>query len=209
MFSDTRIIFGDLTDCLHELNNCKDTPVKVRREFARFISLTQQLTEVMRKEYKAKTQINWEASIFDGWNKTTELFKKLRRTDYHESPVIINVKEKQYYLAAILEDENGKEHKGYFVASVLWGLGDPFSTKMPGDMKLLMYDENMNQIEDEGPEFSEYEYVLHSRTDEIEKAIQNAGQEDIYILCNECYAVMKKYYDFYTKQLQINTKRIQ
>lgn len=200
------MIFGDIRDCLQELETSKNTPVKVRREFARFITLTQQLTEVMRKEFKGITNNDWIASSFEGWNAITDLFKKLRRTDYHESPVIINVRERQHYLAAILEDDVGNEHKAYMTVSTTWGLGDPFSTKLPGDMKVIMYDENMNPLEDEEPEFVEYEYILHPRTEEILRAIEKIGQDNIHILCKEAFSIIEKYNEFYRKQLKKHWK---
>ncbi|HYF81870.1 MAG TPA: hypothetical protein VEB00_02420 [Clostridia bacterium] len=131
MISDSQMTFGDLTDSLKELQNNRNSPVSVRRAFARFLTLAQQLTETMRKEYKSHTGEDWEAVKFDKWDNTTKLFKKLRRSDYHEFPVVINVRESQYYIAEVLDDEEGNEYNGYIIPQVIWGLGDPFSEHIP------------------------------------------------------------------------------
>lgn len=115
---DTDLVFRDLEDSLNELKLSRKSPVNVRRQFGRFLTLTQQLTEMMRKEFERSTGHKWKAAEFAEWNTVTDLFKKLRRTDYHESPVVINVKESQHFLVDTHEDESGEEYGGYLTFQV-------------------------------------------------------------------------------------------
>jgi hypothetical protein len=201
MISDTRLIFGDLTDSLRELNENRNSPVKIRRAFGRFITYSQQLTETMRREF-SNAGGKWEPKNISGWNENTDLFKKLRNIDYHGFPAIIHVRESQHYLAAVLENEEGEEFKSYLITQVEWGLGDPFSEQIPGDMTLLIYDEDMNPIDDAKPEFIEYEFILYPRTEEISGVIEKAGTDDIHLLSERCYAVLEKYYDFFQIEIK-------
>ena len=45
----------------------------------------------MRKEFKAKTGLDWEAKEFGGWNAISELFKELRNMDEHVEPIILEI----------------------------------------------------------------------------------------------------------------------
>lgn len=118
---DTKLVFRDLEDSLNELKLSRKSPVNVRRQFGRFLTLTQQLTGMMRKECERLTGYKWGASEFGEWNSVTDLFKKLRRTDYHESPVVINVRESQHFLVNTYKDEFGEEYGGYLTFQVTWG----------------------------------------------------------------------------------------
>ena len=88
------LVFQDLADALNELRAQKSSPKLIRQAFGRFLTLSQQLTEIMRKKYKRLSGREWSAKSFDNWNVVTDLFKKLRREDYHEFPVLIHVKER-------------------------------------------------------------------------------------------------------------------
>lgn len=206
-FSDTKMIFGDLKAALEELKNNRKVPVTIRRAFGQFLTLTQQLTEAMRKEYKSLTGKEWNASSFSGWNKITELFKELRRTDYHEFPVVINVRESQYYVAEVYEDENGNELYGYMVPTVTWGLGDPFSETIPSGMSIVAYDENHQPIEGVEPEKIEYQFILHPRTKKIENLLKTIGTDDIHELSERCFESLKIYYEYYNDCVSNNRRK--
>jgi hypothetical protein len=101
-------------------------------------SLSQQLTEVMRKEYSDQFGKEWRANNFSGWNEVTALFKKLRRTAYHSYPITIGVKETQYFAVGdIFEDGVGTSE---VAVQGTWELGDPFSEHVPDGLKLLLAD---------------------------------------------------------------------
>jgi hypothetical protein len=121
----------------------------------------------------------------------------LRRTDYHEFPVVINVRESQYYISEVYEDENGNELYGYMVPTVTWGLGDPFSEKIPSGMSIVAYDENNQPIDGVAPEKIEYEFILHPRTTKIETLLKSIRKDDIHELSERCFETLNSYFEFY------------
>jgi hypothetical protein len=89
------VVFQDLADAYAELSSGSTSPKAVRRSFANFVNLSQQLTSHMRREYSEKKGEAWVASDFDGWNDITDLFKQLRNDDQHDRPISILVDETQ------------------------------------------------------------------------------------------------------------------
>jgi len=200
-------VFKDLKYTLKELNNKVSSPVEVRRNFGIFITLSQKLTEVMRKEFKAITSEDWQASKFEGWNDVANLFKELRREDYHEYPMTINVMEQQHYLHAIYEDEEGNELNEYFSPCVTWELGDPFATEIPigSTMTLLGYDEDKKPIGELIPEKVEYRYVVSPKTDKVDKMLKELEDEDVISLCTKCFEILEKYLEYYKAKIKETT----
>lgn len=203
----TDLVFRDLEDSLNVLKESKKSPVDVRRQFSRFITLTQQLTEMMRKEFEELTGHKWEASEFGEWNHVTELFKKLRRTDYHESPVVINVKENQRFLVDTYQDESGEEYGEYLTFQVTWGLDDPLASDISSELTPMFFDKNKAPIDNIKPDKIDYEFILAPKTDEIKKALELACSDDIHILSEKCFETLEKYYMFYKDRIRELTKK--
>lgn len=74
--SDVEVQYADLVASHDDLAAARKSPVKVRRAFSRFVDLTQELTAAMRREFKARTGLDWQASDFPGWNSVTDLFQE-------------------------------------------------------------------------------------------------------------------------------------
>jgi hypothetical protein len=197
--SDTEVVFRDLTSTAKELEDERGSPLKVRRLIGSFITLSQQLTEIMRKEFQELTGKKWEAGSFPGWNVVTELFKKLRRSDYHESPVIIHVQETQYFS---LGDIFGDDVKGGELASQgTWALGDPFSETIPEGIITMLDDPTTGQrIE---PKRRDFVFIFYPGTDEIKKAIEDTGLNDIHKLAQGCLKILTEYFVFYQRSLKV------
>ena len=135
---DSALIYGDLCHSYNELQQQKHSPVTVRRSFGNFIFLSQQLTTIMYKEFKAITGKTWEASKSGEWNAITDLFKKLRRTDFHEFPIIIHVRETQYIAAReVFHDDKISQ---LIAVQGTWELGDPFTENIPTGIETVMID---------------------------------------------------------------------
>jgi hypothetical protein len=107
---DTEIVFRDLSQAYKKLHESYESPNMVRFWFITFVTLTQKLTETMRKEYSAITTLKWKPVTFPGWNAVTEFFKELRNTDYHKLPIRIMIIQTQVYEGFRIDtDELGNE----------------------------------------------------------------------------------------------------
>lgn len=198
------IVMKDLEYTLQELKDSGASPVKVRRAFTRFITESQKLTESMRKEYSSITGLSWAASDFIGWNDITMLFKELRRTDYHESPVTIMIEETVYYLVAELEYEDGAVDKQYVVATSKYDIGAPFSDCSISMSKIIFYDENMIEVESDGPDKVEFKYSLNPCNTKLANLLELIGESDVIELSRMCYTVMRDYFEYYRNEIKLN-----
>jgi hypothetical protein len=110
--TDTEIVFRDLTKANKRLRHKHKNHDAIRRWFGAFVTQSQRLTEVMRKEYKGRTGKNWEAFKFPGWTPVTTLFKNLWKTDLHQVPIRIRIRGRQVHRGLIEEiskDDQGSE----------------------------------------------------------------------------------------------------
>ena len=87
---DTEIVFVDLQHSYEALVRERRSPVKFRRAFESYLMHSQQLTEVMRKEYPRYTASNWDASSFTGWDNSTRALKTLRNLTIHGTPLVLH-----------------------------------------------------------------------------------------------------------------------
>ncbi len=198
---DVELVFQDLADALNELKAQKSSPKLIRQAFGRFLTLSQQLTEIMRKEYKRLRGGEWSAKSFNNWNVVTDLFKKLRREDYHEFPALIQVKERQYFpIKAIFEDDKSSN---LVVIEGIWSLGNPFSTEPPDGIQLCIVDTKTGRPLDKTiePVKREYEFVLFPRTEEMCQAIEQAGSNNIHFLSERCFETLSEYVEYYKSKL--------
>lgn len=188
----TAIIFTDLKLAFDRLQESKTSPSEVRRRFVNFLSLTQQLTNIMRKEYEQNTGKFWEAKNFDGWNKVSNLFKELRNEDYHEFPANIDVKCTSHF--QIFEGDPHKVHTIY--KSEMFQLSD----NLPTPPNLKMGDKFYEAFK------HEYSFILQGRTSKINKLLNKIESNEIHQLSIECFELIERYYQFYKKCLSENFK---
>lgn len=198
---DVALVFQDLKDALNELKVQKSSPKLTRQAFSRFLTLSQQLTEIMRKEYKRLSGREWSAKNFNKWNVVTDLFKKLRREDYHEYPLLIHVKERQYFpINALFEDDKSSK---LLVFEGTWSLGDPFSIEPPDGIQLCIVDTSTGRPLDKTiePAKREYEFVLFPRTEEMRQSIEQTGSNNIHLLSEKCFETLLEYVEYYKSEL--------
>ena len=201
-YSDTDLVFGDLRHVAAELAVETSSPVRVRRLLSQFITLSQQLTEIMRKEYGAATGERLEARRFPSWTPVTELFKRLRRCDYHRYPITIVVRETQYFAVGdIFEDDVGGAEVAF---EGTWDLGNPFAQDVPDGIRLLRADPATGKKTDEAvdPVRRSYVFVLRPRTPELAAALTKAGDDDVHTLVAECFATLEAYAGWYKAMLE-------
>src|SRR5574341_486506 len=185
--SDTELIFRDINDIEKEIQDEHDSPLRIKRLFSQYITLSQQLTEIMRKEFSDICGANWEAKSFPGWNAVTSLFKLLRRTGYHSYPVTISVEETQYFKEGdIFEDGVGSNT---IAICGTWDLGDPFSEQIPVGLQLMLVDQKTGKSRNISVEPIRRKYVfkLNARSTDLDKAIKETGINDIHQLVEKCF----------------------
>jgi hypothetical protein len=198
-FSDTEIVFKDLSDAFDELKNERETPIKVRRNFKNFILLSQQLTEIMRPEYKKLTSEKWEAKNFKGWNEITNLFKKLRNSDTHNYPVLIDVNETQHYFS----------HGQSLGVNFTWDPSDPLSKNVPDGVVALEADPKTGRAiykKVTKPCTRSFKFVIAPRTKDIDNALQRAGTNDVHELSEKCFKTLQSYYVYYNECVENKRK---
>lgn len=203
MLNDTEIVYRDLSDAFEQLDNEKTSPLAVRRKFRNFVIYTQQLTEMMRKEFPQRTGKKWEAKNFDGWNDVSLLFKEIRKSDYHEVPLLIQVKEtRSYQMNKIFTDSSSDN---LFNLQSIWNL-DPFSEDVPQCHGIVLADEATGEPLDEfiEPHKIEYQFVLLSRTTKTKTLLENIGDDDLHELSRQFFVKLQVYYDFYQQSVQKN-----
>lgn len=86
----TELVYGDLCQLYLDINQKRRFPRIFRLAFELYIFKSQQLTDAMRSEYKAKTGSKWEASRYKGWNSFTNTLKKIRNSAIHGCPIVLN-----------------------------------------------------------------------------------------------------------------------
>ena len=192
------IVYQDLNDALAEVRNTNVSPIGVRRAFNRFVELSQKLTSVMRVEFYEITKNNWDASSFDGWNNISSFFKELRNVDQHESPITIQVHERQYYPVGIEGDTK-------IVIQGTWELADQLSNNPPQGMQLVPADPNTggpSETELYLMERREYEFYLYPRTEKLEKMLMAIGTRNIHLLSEQYFDILQAYYVHYSHKIR-------
>lgn len=194
--SDVEMLYADLVASYDELNAARPSPVRVRRAFARFVGLTQQVTAAMRKEFPTHTGKAWSASDFDGWNEVTQLFKSLRNFDQHDSPVLILVRERQ-----TIRPSEGSTAVLSFEGT--WELHDQLANTPPEGLVHVRADPVTGEPTDESiPLVSrELSFLLHARTDEARRLLASAGSCDVHELSAACIETLTAYVEFYRGRL--------
>lgn len=206
-YSDVEIAFQDLVRINEELQNERQNPGQFRRHFADFIMQAQKLTEMMRSEYKVLTRESWKASNFDGWNAVSEAFKEFRNLDYHQSNILIQVRERQYIAVNdIFQDARSPGATLMFEGT--WELGDPFADTPPNGLKLCRSDPKTGKIlENEViPTKRDFWFLIHPRTEECKKLLKSAeelvGTNDAHELSQRFFWILQAYFKHYQQTIK-------
>ena len=192
--STVAVVFRDLSDAFDELSIQKLSPLKVRATFSNFLELSYKLTQVMCKEYYRRTGGKWEANNFNGWDKVSEFFTRLRTIDTHEHPVLIQVYERGFY--GIAEDSTDT-----LVLEWTWSLGDPHSNLPPEGMRLTVTNPNTGQAHKLIPRRTEYQFYLYPLSEEVDADLLELSDRSIHRLCEKYFDTLKKYYRYYQERL--------
>lgn len=186
------LVFTDLRDAFADLRSAAHSPKLVRRAFSRFVDLTQRLTNVMRKDYKALTGERWSATDFPGWTETTTVFKQLRNDEQHELPLHVSVEETRYYQVAPGIDQ-------FFVMSGVWALTDQLANNPPEGMALHLGDPQTGAMLPDPLQVSRitYRFLLQPRDDIQKTLIQQLTSTDVIEMSNECMVTLAQYHALY------------
>ena len=193
------IAFLDLGNALTELNNCKGSPVEVRRNFSAFINLSQKITSYMRTDYSEKTNGRWDAKEFGGWNDVTELFKKLRTIEEHDGPIILRLYYTWYFEGLGPDGSLKMAMKGY------WEWDNPLD-EFPSD-KLKAFDRNPEDDDavEIKPKKVEYIYILYDHEKDVMEMLDRIGFADIHKLSKSCLETLSSYVQFYNEKVSENS----
>ncbi|MBP9144029.1 MAG: hypothetical protein KBI44_06070 [Thermoanaerobaculia bacterium] len=191
---DSAIVFRDLEHAFGKLRLAQANPAELRRALREFIGLTQQLTEICRHEFSQVTGKKWIPAQFPGWTPTSSLFKKLRRSDYHEHPFLVDVRHSQII-------PFGKTDTGAELALKVEStakIDDPNRERCPRpgmSIHLPKEDVWMRSIEDKT------RYIFRGRTSEVRAALAAAGTDDVLDLAESCMGTLRGYYTYYCDRL--------
>lgn len=86
----TELVFADLNRAYKEMMVSRRYPSRFRRSFDEYLYRSQQLTEVMRKEFLRATGKAWIASEFPGWNMYSAAVKAIRNAVVHGTPLVLH-----------------------------------------------------------------------------------------------------------------------
>ena len=191
----TQTIFGDLKHYLTQLKKSKNSPAETRRCFSGFINNSQKLTAFMRREYSDIKKAKFEASEFSGWNKATNLIKRIRNQDEHELPIFVVVHQVNY-----IKMPNTNSIISF---AGTWSLGDQHESEFKNELKCYLPDPETGKISDIEiiPEKIEFEYRVHTEDKKVKDMIDEVGIYDIFELCDTCFEVYEQYYDWYNKKI--------
>lgn len=201
---DSDVVFGDLTHAYQELEAERTSPVAVRRLFTRFVTLSQQLTDVMRVEFKRLTGGEWEARYFNGWNQTSRLFKTLRNLDLHAAPLKIDVKRMWCFPVSQFNSEAHPRQHLYLAEAQGSEQAGPFDSAISDEF-------NMWFTPDYGPRKGEtiklqhaaceLTFILVPPNQAVAAAVRHARSDDLHLLARRYFATLTFYKRFYDQNL--------
>lgn len=191
---DTSILFNDIRDVYDEFQKAQ-SPKAVRRLFCSFLTQTQQLTDIMRVEFKELTGKSWEAKTFSGWTKTSAYFKKLRNMHVHASLARINVQIKSLH-KLVLPDIPVPL---FLNVSGVAQLDDQLLDENPQPVTLLHPEgPNTKEVVSE-VQSVEYSYVLSDDGNALMN--EHLPTMDLNYLVQDYFHTLSAYYDFYTLEI--------
>jgi hypothetical protein len=192
--NDVDMAFADLEACHADLKKSLNSPRDVRRSFARFVTLAQQLTAAMRREFSSAKGRPWDAARFPGWSAVSDLFKELRNADQHEGPIQVLVQESvtaQTDLGALV------------TLTGTWELHNQLADEPPGALVAVRADPVSGQPSDSHLPIvgRSFRFLIQPRTEKIRELLESAGSQDIHNLASEYMDTLRDYLAYYKTQL--------
>lgn len=188
--SKVKLVFSDIAVAAHRLQEPELPPSDMRVLVERFISKTQQLTSIMRTEFKARTDCEWSARAFAGWNNYTELFKRLRNLDQHQAPIMLAVNVQHHFdLGAGLLIAVAGRFDLDIAASFSPPPTDAITLLVPGREAIR-------------PVRTEYYYSLNTQDHKISGLVSSLKDDNLSTLTAGCFRVLEAYYEFYCHSLE-------
>lgn len=201
----TTVVFRDLHDAYREMMNGRRFPAKFRRAFDEYVYRSQQLTEVMRKEYSAQTGRPWNASGFTGWNDFTDALKALRRNTYHGVPLVLYETTLAVYPAVQFVTDEAPIGPRQSAAGVRLIHGTLFITS-PFREKILMPSMAVPAKDGSGlvrplKEFVSYQLRWHVLDSSAKASLQRVNTTDVIRIVANSFPVYKRYFAYYEAAL--------
>lgn len=207
------IIFSDLDEIYFQIMNSRRKPKHFRHLFEQYIVKSQQLTDVMRREFKNLTGRSWSASDFLEWTLYTKILKSLRNAALHGEPIIFNEVIISIYPAVefsidtepLDEEELTREFR-VFKATCF--IDNPFAEEFitPHQCYQLKYRTHPNERSMENyavpiKEFVSYQ-IQWPLSIEVLKGSSMSCLDAVKLLL-KAHPTLRKYIKFYREQLQV------
>jgi len=195
-FSSVDVSFHDLNKYFKQICSNHENPDELRRSLKSYLMASQQLTAMMRVEFKKLTGKKWNAMEFSGWNSITILFKELRNTSLHD--VEIQMWGSEISILPIFPDTD--------VPLAIESLIPFTSEKTYRGLKFYEADPETGRITDIEivPKRKEFIFSLHSTNTKISSMIEKIPEKNLHILCKINNDSLVEYYGFYKKLLVEN-----
>jgi hypothetical protein len=204
----TTVVFEDLRKAYEDLTSSRRFPLKFRRAFDEYVYRSQQLTEVMRREYSRYTATAWDAASFSGWNAFTRTLKALRRETYHGTPLVLYETTLSVYPAIRFVTDREPIGPRQAAAGIRLMEGTllverPFSEKIitPG----VGFPKEDGTYAIPTKEFVSYKLRSHSFDVSTQKCLEQAGTTDAVLIALRSFPVLRVYFSHYEAALRANT----
>ena len=213
-YSSAEIVIGDMDYLFNVMMTSRRKQRKFRLSFEQYIVKSQQLTDVMRKEYSRKTDHKWIASDYTGWNENTNILKKLRNVVLHQVPLMFYEVTYSVYPAVQFATEDkdvslAAKERGFRTSKGVVTVDMPFSEKTEPfsagwPLKKPVHPEPNHRSNFAYPlkEFISYE-IKWSHLSEAGGVLQK-GPYDVVKLLLSAHPIYLKYYDYYTVLVKKN-----
>jgi len=200
------LVFADLNDAFAKLMACRRSPREVRREFLRFVNLSQKLTAAMRKDFSRLNLGSWKGARFQGWTPVTELLKHLRNEDQHGQQIYISVHERRHFPVPVnLPSGFTRPTANTFVFEGTWELTNQLLDDPPDGIETFEVNPITGQPTGRPMLLLKLErfYTLQARTDETRQLIAAAGLIDLHEISVSAFSTFNSYFDFFCKEANV------
>lgn len=197
--TDVETIMADLEVCVAQLQAECVSPSGVRRLFQQFLKLSQQLTEMMRREFKKDSGRRWEASKFNGWDAVSELMKALRTADMHRAVIRLQVGQEVVRKLPIDADIDVK-----MKISGVWSSDNTLADRPPGKLGEQLAKREEQGVKLEAPEGTKYWFVIKPVTRKVERRLDGCGNNNVHLLAEQYYQTLRAYHTYYVSELSVS-----
>ena len=190
--------------------------MRIRTAFEQYVTKSQQLTEIMRKEYHARTGKKWHASEYSGWNNFTDTLKAIRNATYHGVPLQLNVVTIGIYPPIeIYSDEEELPiewvQRGFRAFKGTSFVGLPFSSQVavPGVGYPKKYPISSNSNDRRNYIYPFKEFVSYELTNKLlENGVKIFSDKiqttDVVSITLKSFPILHNYWVFYCNELENN-----